>query len=247
MDKELEIELQNLRNANAFKDKLFAIIGHDLKGPLNNVKGLVMLLQDDAIPADERKQILSMLLSSVDNSVQFLDNLLEWAAQKYYAGVLKMNTKDEALSMFDLANQAVSFVKHHAVKKGIKLVNEIPLNLSVIADLQQMLFILRNLISNAIKFSYEKGEVIVEAVLNDKKKVEVSVIDHGTGMSTDRINSLFQIDRRSSQEGTNNEKGAGLGLILCKEFVENNGGEIWVESDGKNGTTIKFTVNAGNI
>jgi two-component system sensor histidine kinase/response regulator len=240
MEQANENELKNLRSANAFKDKLFAIIGHDLKSPLNNVKGTILLLQDDTLSPNERKEILSMLLSSVDNSLQVLNNLLDWASQKYYGGILNVKTKDERLSMFELVNQSISFVKYHAVKKIITVTNKVPLNVFVNADLQQMLFILRNLISNAIKFSYENAEVIVEAVLNGKV-VETSIIDLGTGISDKRISSLFQIDTRSSQEGTSNEKGAGLGLILCKEFVEDNGGEIWITSDGKIGTIVKFT------
>lgn len=241
MEQEIRQELERLRKANAFKDKLLAIIGHDLKGPLNNIRGILPLLQEEDVPTQDKAQLLDLLRTAVESSTEMLDNLLDWASQNYYGDALGVKTKETQINLHNKVSRAISFVQHHAAKKKIQIVNAVPLNLTVNADIQQVFFVLRNLIGNAIKFSYANTEVRIEGKLTEDV-VEVAVIDKGIGMSPERISSLFQIDKRSSLEGTQNEKGSGLALILCKEFIENNNGKISVESDGTNGTTISFTL-----
>ncbi len=244
MEEEIEKELQRLRESNAFKDKLLAIISHDLKAPMNNIKGLISLLQDDNTPMRDRKELITQLLSLVDTSTQMLENILEWASQKYYGAVLDKTANEEVLNLSEKVDKACAFVQHHAKSKEIMLYNEIPKNVMVIGDRQQILFVLRNLISNAIKFSYLKGTVHIACQIIEGGYVEVSVIDRGVGMSRERIDTMFSIEQRYSQEGTGKEKGAGLALILCKEFVEANGGKITIQSNSNFGTTVKFTIRA---
>lgn len=244
MEEEMGTELQRLRESNAFKDRLLAIIAHDLKAPMNNIKGVVSLLQDDNTPISDRKELTTQLLSSVDTSAQMLENILEWASQKYYGTVLDKSANEEVLNLSEKVYKACAFVQHHAKSKEITLSNEIPKEVHVIGDRQQVLFVLRNLISNAIKFSYPQGTVRIACQIIEGGYVEISVIDRGVGMSRERIATMFSIERRYSQEGTGKEKGAGLALILCKEFVEANCGKIIIQSNSNFGTTVKFTIRA---
>jgi K+-sensing histidine kinase KdpD len=236
-------QLELLKKDNAFKDKLLTIIGHDLRSPLGNIKAAIALLREGSTSEEDREKLMGMLESVVDTSLLMLENLLDWAAQKYYGGVLNIKTKQEKLQLSELVDKAISFANHHADKKSISIINKIPYTARVQCDLQQILFVLRNLINNAVKFSYMWEQVTVDAQMGGDK-YEVSVSDNGMGISQERMQSLFQIDRRASQEGTGKEKGAGLALIMCKDFVENNGGRIWAENNANQGTTFKFTLNA---
>ncbi len=240
-DQSIQAELDALKDANAFKDELLSIIAHDLRSPLGSIKGLLALLKNDQVTATERRAFTSELEATVDGSLQTLDNLLGWASQKVYGTISRAKTKDERLGIYALAAQAIHFVQYNAVKKNIRLVNNVPLHLQAIADAEQLSFVLRNLVGNAVKFSYDGAEVIIDAARRENM-TEVSVMDTGIGIPGNRISSLFQVRNRSSRAGTDNEKGTGLGLIFCKEFIENNGGAIWAESNSRSGTTFKFTL-----
>lgn len=243
LEKELtiEAELNYFKTSCEFKDKLFSIIGHDLRGPLSSIKGFLMLLEDEQLSDGQRKAFSETLRHGVDASLETLDNLLGWASQKYYGTILNVKTKEETINLHNLVSHVIGFVRHHSAKKDIALVNNTLSGINVKADLQQLTFVLRNIVSNAIKFSYQGGKVIIECNLVDEM-VEIAVIDDGMGMSRQDIDALFQIDKRLSRKGTDDEQGTGLGLIFCKEFIENTGGNIWAGSDGKKGTTFRFTV-----
>lgn len=241
MEKTTHAELEALREANAFKDQLISIMAHDLRSPLNTIKGTLELLEGDMLTIEERKAILTGLQETVENTLLTLDNLLGWASQRAYAGMLGTKTKDEPLNIYGLAQRAIEYAGFHTKKKTVHIINSIPLDIYAIGDLEQVSFVLRNLISNAVKFSYPDQHVEVTAI-NKDDMVQVSVKDDGIGMPDSRIETLFQIATRSSDIGTHNEKGTGLGLIFCKEFVENNGGKIWVEQNDQKGLTFKFTI-----
>lgn len=230
-------QLDALLRANFFKDKLLAVIGHDLKSPLHTIQSTLALVQDESLSAAEKNYLLKMLPGCVDSALHMLDNLLDWAAQNYYCDVRHAKAKKEPLNIHTIVDTAISSVRHLALKKGIGLINNVWTSLTVHADLQQILFVLRNAISNAIKFSYPNDRIFISAG-RQGTKAEISVIDFGMGMSAERIQSLFNMDKRVSREGTQKEKGAGLGLILCKEFVENNGGDIRIESKEGEGTRL---------
>jgi signal transduction histidine kinase len=238
----IEAELEALKNANAFKDELLSIIGHDLRSPLTTIKGILDLFEKGLLSENEQSAALKELKERVDSSLHTLDNLLGWASQKAYGNILDMKTKDERLNVYYLVEKAADFTRHHAQKKSILIINNVPADMYVIADMEQTSFVLRNLIGNAIKFSYQNKDVIIEAAYVNQM-IAVSVIDRGIGISQERLKTLFQITHRSSGTGTSDEKGTGLGLIFCKEFVENNGGKIWAEST-KERTVFSFTAQA---
>jgi two-component system sensor histidine kinase/response regulator len=219
----IKAELDYFKTACEFKDKLFSIIGHDLRSPLSSIKGLLTLLDDDELSQNERKYFIAILLNAVDASLQTLDNLLGWASQKSYGAILNTKTKEERINLRNLVSEVICFAKHHSSKKDIVIVNNVASDIAVKADLQQLTFVLRNIASNGIKFSYHGGEIIIEGSPGSEM-VEIAVKDQGIGMSQQDIDSLFQIDKRRSRKGTGDEEGTGLGLIFCKEFIKYNGG-----------------------
>lgn len=239
--KTIEAQKEELANSAAFKDKILSIIGHDMRTPFNSTKGMLELLDSDMMDETERRVMLQELHKTVDISLQTLDNILGWASQGYYASVLNTKTKIEPLDMHGLIDKAISFFRYTAGKKDVVLINQVTPDIFVSADLEQVTFVLRNLLGNALKFSYANSRIRIDAVSKDKM-IAISVRDEGVGMSPEQIASLFRINTRFSIDGTTNEKGSGLGLIFCKEFIDNNKGEIWVESVQGKGTSVYFTL-----
>ena len=166
-----------------------------------------------------------------------LDNLLTWANSQ--SGNLSFMPKkiELVLQVMDV----ISLLEIQAIKKDIHIINNIDHSLSVTADENMLNTILRNLVSNAIKFTKSEGEIRIKSVLK-KDMVEVAVMDNGVGISEVDIDNIFSIDVKNTSEGTANEKGSGLGLILCKDFVEKHGGNIWVKSTLGEGTEFVFTL-----
>lgn len=237
----IEQQKQDLADAVQFKDKVFSIIGHDMRSPFNSTKSLVSLLENDVLTDEERKNALQELRGNIDVSLQTLDNILGWASQGYYGSILNAKTKIEALDVYVLVEKVVNLFNHLGAKKQVTFQNDIAPATFIAGDLEQVSFVLRNLTSNALKFSHA-GQIIRFASSENKGKITVCVQDEGVGMSKEMIASLFQITTRFSKEGTTQEKGTGLGLIFCKEFIENNHGDLWVESELGKGTTVKFSL-----
>jgi signal transduction histidine kinase len=237
------IEEQNrqLAESNQFKDRVFSIIGHDMRAPFNSARSLVELMEDDLLTAEERRIALKELRAGIDVSLQTLDNLLGWASQGYYGSVLKTKTLVKHIEVHSLVERNIQLFHHLATRKDIRFVNEIPTGVEIAADLEQLSFVLRNITSNAIKFSHA-GQTITFKAWQDDKTVVVSIHDQGVGMTRDMISALFQITTRFSKEGTTKEKGTGLGLIFCKEFIESNNGKLWIESEPGRGTTVSFSL-----
>jgi len=230
-----------LEGSNQFKDKMLSIISHDMRSPFTSAKGLVYLLENDMLSKSEQHDLLHMLQVDIELSLQTLDNILGWASQSYYGDVMNTKTKMEQLDLNVLAESTIATFTQLAARKKIKLVNSISPLTYVWADEQQIRFVLRNLTSNALKFSLTNQTIQYSA--DDKNDtIDVSISDQGTGMTPQMLSSLFQIDRRFSRPGTANEKGSGLGLIFCKEFVENNEGHLWIESSDQKGTTVHFSL-----
>jgi len=228
-----------LRELNAAKDKLFSIIAHDLRSPFNHILGFSELLIENVKNYEVAKseKYLGIINSSAQNTLVLLDNLLNWA--KSQAGQVKFNPEKVVLSsiiqeIFELSNSS-------AKNKNISL-NHIPSEeIVVLADPNMIKTVLRNLISNAIKFTNSNGKINVTALQNDNF-IEIAVSDDGVGMKDETLKNLFDISTNITTKGTANEKGSGLGLILCKEFVEKHGGKIWVESEEGKGSIFYFTL-----
>ena len=233
-----------LREAVATKDKFFSIIAHDLKNPFNSILGFSELLVERI--AEQNYENIEEYSTIIQNSSQrvmnLLMNLLEWSRSQ--TGRMEFNP--EFVDMVVLLNQVRELLDDSAHQKAISIELKIPRNAPVIADKAMISTVLRNLISNAVKFTAQGGAIMITLV-QKQKELMVSVADNGVGIKKELIENLFKIEESQSMPGTNNEQGTGLGLILCKEFVEKHGGKIWVESDpncqweGK-GSTFYFTI-----
>ncbi len=224
---------------NAAKDKLFSIIGHDLKGPLNALTGFSSLLSDhsDMLSKEELKKLSVDLDKSLKNLLVLLENLLEWSQSQTGA----IDFKPEVFDVATLIRENQELFSGQAQNKNITIVNEVNSFLAVFAHRNSINTVVRNLLSNAIKFTPEGGTVILKAERSGQS-ARISIADNGTGINESDIHYLFKVGSKHSTLGTAKEKGTGLGLALCKEFVEKNGGTIGVSSTPGKGTNFYFTV-----
>ncbi|TGL15268.1 PAS domain-containing sensor histidine kinase [Leptospira meyeri] len=244
-----------LAELNSSKDKFFSIIAHDLRGPLGTQREFTKILseKDSNFSEIERTTYLKMLEESSDLVYSLLENLLDWARSQ--SG--NINYQPLFIQFFDLVERVIGLLTLSANKKQVTISNQIPKNQVIYADLFMIETVIRNLISNAIKYSNANTEVSV-GVLHQNKKVHSKskleteklttesqineiiffVKDRGVGMKQEQIENLFRLDHKSSTKGTAQEPGTGLGLILCKEFLEKQGGKIWVESESGVGSTF---------
>lgn len=237
--KDLWESKRRLKQINDNKDKFFSIVSHDLKSPFNSLLGFseLMLKEFDYLPKEELKEYVSSINKSVSNVYGLLENILEWS--RIQTGRMEFNPVCVELS--NLIHEAFFSLSGNAIKKNIKLVSHVNKNIRAYADINMIRSVVNNLISNAIKFTGCGGEIIVMAARTGEL-VEISVSDNGVGMGKEEIAKLFRIDVNFSKSGTENEKGTGLGLVLCRELVEKNGGTISVESFEGKGTTFVFTL-----
>jgi len=228
-----------LAELNATKDKLFSIIGHDLRGPFNSIIGFSNLLTNQVQQKDYEgvERYARIIRDSSYRAMDLLTNLLEWSRAQ--SGKIEFNP--EYIEMVTVINEVTDLLDDSAKQKSIAISQHLPHNLPVFADKDMVLTILRNLISNGIKFTNPGGEIMVRADQQDDRMM-VSVADSGVGISEEDIDTLFRIENSRSTLGTHKEKGTGLGLLLCKEFVEMHGGQIWAESMEGAGSTFYFTI-----
>ena len=237
-----KIKLQNkarLRELNATKDKFFSIIAHDLMSPFNTLIGFCGLLVRQAEANDMNAVTLSakLMQDSAEKTRGLLKNLLEWSRTQ--TGRIPYNP--EQINLQNILQEEIELLISSAKQKGIELQINISINTNVYADKYMLSTVFRNIISNAIKYSYQGGFITV-AVEKDQSNWLFAVKDTGVGMSPKVCKSVFIIGAHSSEVGTQKESGTGLGLILCKEFVEKHGGKIWVESTVGLGSTFYFTL-----
>jgi two-component system, sensor histidine kinase and response regulator len=237
---ELERVNSELNELNATKDKFFSIIAHDIKNPFSTILGFSELLQMNFNTWTEEKklQIVNLIHTTSENVFELLENLLQWSRSQ--RGAIEFNPENICLK--EQIDYVFTLLKNSADEKEIELKLSISdKNLCLDVDVRMLNTILRNLIINAIKFSHKGGQVHVKIELEDKN-VLIKVIDNGVGIRGELLDKLFRIDSHHTTEGTNNEKGTGLGLILTKEFVAKHGGEIWVESVVGKGSTFSFSL-----
>jgi len=234
--KKTEIELKTL---NATKDKFFSIISHDLKNPFNTFIGFSgLIIQNiDKISKEKILEFSNLIHDSALQSYEMMQNLFEWVVSQ--KGALQVKLATIHINALILSN--IKLFSSDAVKKGIKinLVNEDDTN--IIADIDMLNTIFRNLISNALKFTNKDGEIKI-SYTKTENATQFEVEDNGLGISDKNQQKIFKIGTNKSTAGTDNEKGTGLGLILCREFVELQGGKIWVESELGKGSKFKFYI-----
>lgn len=241
VDQKREIEQQkvDLQQLNSTKDKFFSILAHDIKGPLNSLTAFLNIMTNhlDEMSQEDIRFMSSNLNKSVKNLYSLLENVLSWSRSQM--GVLEY--KYEAIDLYEIIEQNVQLLAISAQNKGIHLVNKAQKGLIAWADSNSIHTVLRNLISNAIKFTSTDGNVSIISQATDSKIV-VAVRDTGVGMSKEVMEKIFQIDSRYTTKGTANEVGTGLGLVLVKEFIEKNHGTLRVESEEGKGSTFIFTL-----
>ena len=241
--KQIENQLQE---QNLSRNKFFSILSHDLKGSFGQFIGATDLILDeiDTFDNEQIENIVKLLNEQANRSYKLLENLLDWS--KSQEGILKF--QPEPIDIAVLINEIIEYYNQKAAKKSIELCTRVKMGTVVYADKYMLSTILRNLISNAIKFTYKHGKVTISGqfipdMQNVGEKIlEVSVSDTGMGIEKERLSDIFTLQGSYSTKGTENETGTGLGLALCKEFVEKHGGEIYVESKKDKGSTFIFLI-----
>jgi PAS domain S-box-containing protein len=234
---------KELQELNQTKDKFFSIIAHDLKGPFSVLIGISDLIIDkiDSYDKQKVKSLITSLNLAANNTFKLLQNLLEWS--QLQRGKIKPELME--FNLRDILNSASSLFSDMAKNKKILFQNNVTSDFLVHCDLNMTNTIIRNMVSNAIKFTMDQGVVIVSAK-QDGQFVEIQVKDEGVGIPPENIPYLFSIEKNISTRGTKDEKGTGLGLLLCKELVKKQGGTIWAESIVGKGSTFYFTLRKPN-
>jgi two-component system, sensor histidine kinase and response regulator len=257
VEKELLRYNLELKESNVSKDKFFGILAHDLKNPFQGLLGFLDLLYEDLdeLSNAQIKEYLSNVRNASYQTYALLENLLEWS--RIQSG--KMPFTPSVFSIREEISSVISILDNNASQKEIKLFNEVDQEIKVEADRNMIHSVLQNLITNSIKFSNSKGKVVIRSRVpqtfsktksttdpGDRQWLEISISDNGIGIPEEILPKLFKLNGQYSQAGTANEPGTGLGLVLCHEMVEKNGGRIWAESIPGQGTTFIFTLPLSN-
>jgi two-component system, sensor histidine kinase and response regulator len=237
--KKLEQTNEQLSVLNATKDKFFSIIAHDLRNPFNVLMGLseIMYKSYNKLTVEKIKKYSEIIFMSAKSGYNLLENLLQWSR----AQTGNINFEPTKVQLQVVAEETLALLEGAAERKNITINQQIGSGTIAFADESMVMTILRNIISNAIKFCNENGTINISAELKDGV-VEVSVSDNGVGIPAGTIKKLFRVDSTISTKGTSNEQGTGLGLLLCKEFVEKHNGKIWVVSEQSKGSDFRFTL-----
>jgi len=238
-DLELLVSNQQLKELNATKDKFFSIIGHDLKNPFNSLLGMndLLIQNADKYSPEKVRHFARQMYDSSRNAYKLVENLLEWAKiqrEELEPKLVKINSEE-------IIKEVKELTEPLANSKNINLQTAPEDNAPVLADREMLKTILRNLVTNSIKYTYPQGTVILFTQKRGQF-LQFTVSDTGMGIPSDYLDRLFEVDCNLSKQGTAKEKGTGLGLLLSKEFVEKQGGKIWVESEEGKGSDFHFTI-----
>jgi len=237
---EIKLKNEKLLIANAEKDKFFSIIAHDLKGPFNGFLGLTQIMAEElpSLSAVEIRKIAERMRNSAQNLYNLLENLLDWSQIQKGEFPFRL----EKIQLNDVVRNSIDMLYESAKRKEIELTVDIADGLVAFADVNMLQTVIRNLVSNAVKFTGKGGQVKVTAIQTSDEYVELFIRDTGIGMSQSMLDDLFRVDVKTSRTGTEGEPSTGLGLLLCKEFIEKNGGKIGVESEVGKGSVFYFTL-----
>jgi len=239
---DLDDQAQKLNNLNTLKDRLISVLAHDLRAPLSTLRGLFSLLQDETISHEQLLDMIPSVLKKLEYTSDFLDTLLFWINSQ-------MDNFESSAKSFYLkdivAYEAESYYEQ-AKLKGITLIDNVPHDAVASADPNSIRIVIRNLITNAIKFSQQDDTIEIQAIQQDDHNYVISVKDTGVGMSDDQLSKLFK-SKVNSNAGTDNESGTGMGMLFCKDLVEKCSGKIWVTSKKGQGTKFSFTIPMGTL
>jgi two-component system, sensor histidine kinase and response regulator len=238
--KQLELQKAELGQVNTAKDRLFSIVAHDLSAPLGSLKALLSLWDAKLLSPEKFEEISSKVKSNVNSLHISLENLLQWS----FSQLQGIESKPVRFNIFDKSNEEIALLADLAELKRININNQIAHDAFVEADINQIGVVVRNILSNAIKFTKLGGSIYLSnSTKNDSVLIEIK--DEGVGMSPDSIQKIFTVGNTNVRRGTANEKGTGLGLIVVKEFIEKNNGHLSIDSAENKGTTITFTLKKG--
>jgi len=240
VEEEIKRKNELLQVTNAEKDKFFSIIAHDLRSPLSAFVAATQILAEEiqTMNMEEIREITQNLKTSATNIYTLLENLLEWSRLRRGG----MDFVPEKLNLKEKIESCIDVLTESARKKRIELTFSIPDEMEVFADNHMIDAIIRNLVSNSVKFTPAGGKINVAAVYSNNHFIEIKISDSGIGMTPELKNKLFMINEKTSRNGTEGELSTGLGLLLCKEFIEKHNGKIWVESEVGDGSIFSFTI-----
>ena len=230
---------EELKQLNNTKDKFFSIIAHDLRGPFNSLLGLSEFLvsPDEELTEVQRNEFIQEIYNLLKNEYELLQNLLQWAAMQ----LDKVEYKQTKINLFELVSKKMDLLSVQAHNKNIVIVNNVKMDCFVLADNNMLGSIVQNFITNAIKFTNKNGTISVNSTL-ENESVIVTIEDNGIGMSKERVEEIFRLDSTKSSTGTAGERGTGLGVILCKEMIEKQGGNLTISSEPNVGTKVIFSI-----
>ncbi|MGK7390848.1 MAG: sensor histidine kinase, partial [Candidatus Cyclobacteriaceae bacterium M2_1C_046] len=236
INRKLKNQKRQLEEANAVKDKLFSIIAHDLRTPLSALTGILELVREPTLSEEEMRELFSEMEFSLQQNMNVMENLLAWANQQMSG----LNMEIRTINATEIVDEIMESLKFNARHKQITLENELSPDLEVQGDYNLFKLVVRNLISNSIKFSNSGDHITIDAT-KENGEVHFEIRDTGIGIPEDMQDKIFA-GGMHSRKGTREEKGSGLGLNLCKEFVEKQGGRIYFESTEGKGTVFYFTL-----
>jgi PAS domain S-box-containing protein len=233
---------KELRNLNTMKDKFFSVIAHDLRSPFQGLLGMSsILVEDEELALDERKLFMKKLHEGLKTQFNFIDTLLTW--NRSQRGAIEF--KPELNNLSSLIQETLSLLKENIKKKNLNFSNSFDEEIFAVFDKNMLATVIRNLISNAIKFTHRGGEITL-SVQEQNSSILFTIRDNGIGIEETDLDKLFRIDAHFSVKGTEDENGSGLGLIICKDFVEKHNGKLWVESEIAKGSSFHFSIPKNN-
>ena len=235
-------QTNRLESLNNIKAKLFSIISHDLRSPINSIQGVLHLMNSDALSQEEVKMLSNSLNNQVQITQNLLDNLLYWS--KLQMQGLRINNAQ--INLFQVVDNTLHIFRV-TNPKSLDIQNYVDEAIEVWADANMLALVVRNLVANAMKFTPEKGQIVINAQPIENKLVKIEVKDTGVGITPEDLPKIFDLESHFTKPGTSQEKGTGLGLMLCKEFVEKQQGHIWVESILHQGSSFYFTLPTHSI
>ena len=244
-ERNAKIEEQNreLNALNETKNQLLSIIGHDMRGPINNIKTILEIIKDGRLSQSDQERVFKDLYKTINSVADTMNNMLSWASSQLKGLQITPGT----IKLVSVVNDKVDFFTPSAAEKQITIVHERDEDVFVFADVNHLKTVLRNLISNAIKFTKRNGKVTISYRNLESDEVEIKVTDTGVGIPEDQLKNIFLFTGRSQSVGTNNERGTGIGLMLSKEFIESNKGKISVSSQVGVGTEFVIVLPAAQL
>jgi signal transduction histidine kinase len=237
---DLDEQAQKLNDLNTLKDRLISVLAHDLRAPLSTLRGLFNLLQDETISHSQMLEMIPGVLKKLEYTSDFLDTLLFWINSQ----MENFESSARNFRIKDIVDAERETYQEQASLKGINLIDNVPDNLVASADPNSIRIVIRNLMTNAVKFSKENDIIEIGAGEYDENNQIIYISDTGTGINDAQLKKLFKT-KVNSKAGTGNETGTGMGLLFCKDLVEKCNGKIWVTSTPGEGTKFSFTVPVG--